>query len=78
MSKQSKPGQSKPIEQPQPQPTPEERVAQCEKGLSALCHSLKLTPLVGQFTVDGQFVPIRNLPIKLVFVPNENLIQSEK
>lgn len=75
MSKQSKPGQSKSIEQPQP--TPEERVAQCEKGLAELCQSLNLTPVVGQVTMDGQFVPVRNVPIKLVFIPNENLKQTE-
>lgn len=67
--------QSKTIEPPQP--TPEERVAQCEKGLAELCQSLNLTPVVGQVMIDGQFVPLRNIPILVRFVPNENLKQAE-
>lgn len=73
MSKQSKPGQSKPITDEQKLEAAQARAKQCESEVLKVIERYQCQPIFAQRTIDGQLVPIRNLPLVLLFVPNESI-----
>lgn len=76
MSKQSKPKQSEAITPEQIQSAAQARAKQCEAEVLKLLNRYQCQPLFAQRTVDGQLVPIRGIPLVLLFVPNELIKES--